>query len=169
MLNYKSKKIVFISLNPNLRILFFKKMVKRSMDNNGLFISVIVNMLFRNFYHFLKLLSTCFNTNILPLEKLEPLVRSCPFSQVLRFVNFLYKIVFMCYTLSFNEKCNVTFYISNRVNNNCCALFPCKKRKIINIQKRSFCTSKKINREISKNYKLRANAWKKNSIYLFKI
>ena len=69
----------------------------------------------------------------------------------------------MCYTLSFNEKCNVTFYISNRVNNNCYALFPCKKRKIMNIQKRSFCISKKINREISKNYKLKVNAWKKNS------
>jgi hypothetical protein len=69
----------------------------------------------------------------------------------------------MYYILSFNENCNLTFYISNRVNNNCYAFFPFKKRKIINIQKRSFCISKKINREISKNYKLRANAWEKNS------
>jgi hypothetical protein len=77
-------------------------------------------------------------------------------------------MVLMFYTLSFNENCNLTFYISNRVNNNCYAFFPYKKRKIINIQKRSFCTSKKFNREISKNYKLRANAWKKNSQLLNK-
>lgn len=62
----------------------------------------------------------------------------------------------------------MTFYISNRVNNNCYASFLYKKRKIINIQKRSFYKSKKINREISKNYKLRANAWKKNSQLLNK-
>ena len=73
----------------------------------------------------------------------------------------------MCYVRSFNEKRNVTFYISNRVNNNCCALFLYKK-KIINIQKRFFCTPKKINREISKNYKLKANAWKKTSQLLNK-
>ena len=143
-------------------------MIKRSMYKNDLFISVIVNVLFRNFYHFLKMLSTCLNINILLLEKLEPLVRSCPFSQVLRFVNFIYKIVPMCRILSFNEKCNLTFYTSNRVNNNCYASFPCKKRKIISTQKRSFCTSKKINREISKNYKLKANAWKKNTKLLDK-
>ena len=95
-------------------------------------------------------------------------MRSCPFRQVLRFVNFIYKIVLMFYTLFFNKNCNLTFYISNRVNNNCYASFPYKKRKIINIQKRSFCTSKKINREISKNYKLRANARKKNSQLLNK-
>jgi hypothetical protein len=46
--------------------------------------------------------------------------------------------------------------------------FPCKKRKITNIQKRSFCISKKINREVSKNYKLKANAWKKNTKLLDK-
>lgn len=69
----------------------------------------------------------------------------------------------MCFTLFFNEKCNIIFDTSNRVNNNWYVLFPCKKRKIIHIQKRAFCTSKKINREISKNYKLKANAWKKNS------
>lgn len=144
MIYYKSKKIVFIFSKSKFKDFASQKMIKRSIYKNDLFISVIVNVLFRNFYHFLKMLSTRFNLNILPLEKLEPLVRSCPFSQVLRFVNFLYKIVYMCYTLSFNEKCNVTFYISNRVNNNCYVLFPCKKRKIINIQKRSFCTSKKI-------------------------
>lgn len=168
MLYYKSKKIVFIFLKSKFKDFASQKMTKGSMYKNDLFISVIVNVLFRNFDNFLKMLSTRLNINILLLEKLEPLKRSCPFSQVLRFVNFLYKIVFMCYTLSFNKKCNVTFYISNRVNNNCCALFPCKKRKIINIQKRSFCTSKKINREISKNYKLRANVWKKNSQLLNK-
>jgi len=157
MIYYKSKKIAPIFLKSKFKDFASQKMTKRSMYKNDLFISVIVNVLFRNFDYFLKMLSTCLNINILPLEKLEPLVRSCPFSQVLRFVNFLYKIVFMCQTLSFNEKCNVTFYRSNRVNNNCYVLFPCKKRKIINIQKRSFCTSKKINREISKNYKLKAN------------
>ena len=77
-------------------------------------------------------------------------MRLCPFHQVLRFVNFMYKIGFMFYTLSFNENCNLTFYISNRVNNNCYASFPYIKRKIINTQIRSFCTSKKINREILK-------------------
>ena len=168
MIYYKSKKIAPIFLKSKFKDFASQKMTKRSMYKNDLFISVIVNVLFRNFYYFLKMLSTCLNINILPLEKLEPLVRSCPFSQVLRFVNFLYKIVFMCHTLSFNEKCNVTFYTSNRVNNNCYASFPCKKRKIINIQKRSFCTSKKINREISKNYKLKANAWKKNTKLLDK-
>ena len=159
MIYYKSKKIVLIFLKFKFKDFASQKMTKRSMYKNDLFISVIVNLLFRNFYYFLKMLSTCLNINISPLEKLEPLMRSCPFSQVLRFVNFfLSKIVFMCQTLSFNEKCNVTFYTSNRVNNNCYASFPCKKRKIINIQKRSFCTSKKTNREISKNYKLKANA-----------
>jgi len=126
MLNYKSKKIVFISLNPNLRILFFKKMVKRSMDNNGLFISVIVNMLFRNFYHFLKLLSTCFNTNILPLEKLEPLVKSCPFCQVSK------------------------FYISNRVNNNCYSSFLYIKKKILIFKKSFFAHQKKLTEKFQK-------------------
>ena len=159
MIYYKSKKIALIFLKSKFKDFALQKMAKRSMYKNDLFISVIVNVLFRNFYYFLNMLSTCLSINISPLEKLEPLMRSCPFSQVLRFVNFLYKIVFMCYALSFNEKCNVTLYTSNRVNNNCYALFPCKKRKIINIQKRSFCTSKKINREISKNYKLRANAY----------
>lgn len=168
MIYYKSKKIALILLKSKFKDFASQKMTKRSMHKNDLFISVIVNVLFRNFYYFLKMLSICLNINILPLEKLEPLVRSCPFSHVLRFVNFLYKIVFMCYTLSFNEKCNVTFYTSNRVNNNCYVLFPCKKRKIINIQKRSFCISKKINREISKNYKLKANAWKKISKLLNK-
>jgi hypothetical protein len=158
MVYYKSKKIAHMFLKSKFKDFASKKMIKRSMYKNDLFISVIVNVLLRNFYHFLRMLSTCFNINILPLEKLEPLVRSCPFIQVLRFVNFLCKIVFMYYTGSFNEKCNITFYTSNRVNNNCYASFPCKKRKIINIQKRSFCTSKKINREISKNYKLKANA-----------
>lgn len=133
------------------------------MDKNGLYISVIVNMLFRNFDHFLKILSTCLSINISPLEKLEPLVRPCLFNQVLRFVSFVYKIGFKYYTLSFNENCNLKFYISNRVNNNCYAfsLYK-KKRKITNIQKRSFCISKKINREISKNYKLKASVWKNN-------
>lgn len=99
-------------------------MIKRSMYKNGLFISVIVNVLFRNVDYFLKMLSTCLNINILPLEKLEPLVRSCPFSPVLRFVNFVYKIVFMFYTLSFDDKCNVTFHTSSRVNNNYYASVP---------------------------------------------
>jgi hypothetical protein len=79
-------------------------MNKRSMDKNGLFISVTVNVLFRNFNLFLKILPTRFNINTLFLEKLEPLVRSCPFSPVLRFVDFVYEIVFKYDTLSFNEK-----------------------------------------------------------------
>jgi hypothetical protein len=123
MIYYKSKKIAPIFLKPKFKD-FASQMTKRSMYKNDLFISVIVYVSFRNFYYFLKMLSTCLNINILPLEKLEPLVRSCLFSQVLRFVNFLYKIVFMCHTLSFNKKCNVTFYASNRVNNNCYASVP---------------------------------------------
>ena len=100
-------------------------MIKRSIYKNDLTTGVIVNVLFRNFYYFLKLLSTCLNLNILPLEKLEPLVRSCSFSQVLRFGNFLDKIAYTCLTLFLNEKCNVTFDTSNRVNNNCYVLFFC--------------------------------------------
>ena len=121
--------------------------------------SVIYNVLFRKLSSFLKSLFTCLNINVSLLGKLEPLVRPCPFRQVLRFVNFSYKIVFMYYTLSFNEKCNLTFDVSNRVNNNCCAFFLLQKIKIVNIQKKIFLHIKKIKREISKNYKLRANAY----------
>jgi len=92
MLYYKSKQIVFIFFKSKFKDFASQKMAKRSMYKNDLFISVIVNMLFRNFYRFLKILSTCLNINISPLEKLEPLVRSCPFRQVLRFVNFIYQI-----------------------------------------------------------------------------
>jgi hypothetical protein len=38
----------------------------------------------------------------------------------------------------------------------------------MSIRKRFFCISKKINREISKNYKLKANAWKKSTKLLDK-
>ena len=168
MIYYKSKKIVFIILKSKFKDFALKNRIKRSMYKNDLFISVIVNVLFRNFYYFLKMLLIRLNINILFLEKLEPLVRSCSFSQVLKFVNFLHKIVFMYYSVFFNEKCNVTFYVSNRVNNKCCVLFFYKKTKIMTIHKRFFCTSKKINREISKNYKLKVNAWKKNNQLLNK-
>ena len=121
------------------------------MNKNGLFISVMYNMLFIKLSGFLKLLSTYLNINILSLGKLEPLVRPCPFRQVLRFVNFSYKIVLMYYTLSFNEKCNLTFYISNRVNNNCCASFPLqKKEKLLIFKKGLFVHQKKLTEKFQK-------------------
>ena len=96
MIYYKSKKIVFIFLKSKFKDFASQKITKRSMYKNDLFISVIVNVLFRNFYYFLKILSTRLNINILSLEKLEPLVRSCPFSQILRFVNFFYIKLDLC-------------------------------------------------------------------------
>jgi len=65
-------------------------MVERSINKNDLFVSVMVNVLFRNFDHFLKILSTCLNINILFFEKLEPLVKLCPFCEILKFVNYIY-------------------------------------------------------------------------------
>ena len=75
MLYYKNKKIVFIFFKFKFKDFVSQKMVKRSMYKNDLSISVMVNMLFRNFDYFLKILSTCSNINILPFEKLEPLVK----------------------------------------------------------------------------------------------
>jgi len=128
------------------------------MNKNGLFISVIVNVLFRNFYLFLKILFTRLNINISSLEKLELLVKQCLFNQVLRYVSFGDIFEFKLLLSSFNENCNIKFYISNRVNNNSYAFFLYKKKNYHCFLKRFFCTSKKINREISKKYKLKATA-----------
>lgn len=124
------------------------------MNKNGLFISVIANVLFRSLDHFLKKLLARLNMNLLPLEKLEPLVRSCPFTPILRFINFVSQVEFKYFIGS----CNLKFGVSNRVNNNCCMFsLYVKKRKIADFPKRFFCQLKKFNKEISRNYKLKAS------------